>query len=271
MKRIFPGAGAIFLLMLCAIRSALASPDWVEFPAVGERLRGALYLPAGAGPHPAVVALHGCGGFAPNSARVRSWAQELNGEGFAVLFPDSFGSRKLASQCNVRNRKVRATRERIGDAHAALAYLQTRSDIKPTAISLLGWSNGGSTVISSVRPQRRATDVRHDFARAVAFYPGCNFELKRGGWTSRVPLLVLAGGADDWTPAASCAELVKGQSSVTIRIYPGAYHNFDDPNRPLRAREGVAFSADGSGRVHQGTDPVARKDSIARTLSFLAR
>ncbi len=246
------------------------TPSWVEIPAAGETLRGALYLPSGSGPHPAVLALHGCGGLSVRSARVRDWAVRLTDAGFAVLFADSFGSRGLKSQCGVRKRTIRATRERIGDAHAALAYLLARGDIKANAVSLLGWSNGGATVISSIAP-RHKPGLAADFARAVAFYPGCRFELRRGGWSSRVPLLILAGGADDWTPAAPCAELAKGQANVSITIYPGAYHNFDDPDRPVRQRTGTAYSADGSGIVHQGTDPKARKDAIVRTLEYLAR
>lgn len=260
---------AAALLLLATAAHAQAPLQWVNFPNGGESLRGALYLPGGAGPHPAVIALHGCGGLATRGPRVRDWVATLNGAGFAVLFPDSFGSRGLKSQCNVRQRAVRATRERIGDANAALAYLRSRADIKPGAISLLGWSNGGATIISAMRAERRP--AAGDFARAIAFYPGCRFELRRGGWSARTPLLILAGGADDWTPAAPCVELAKGQSNVSIQVYPGAYHNFDDPDRPVTVRRGTAFSADGSGRVHQGTDPAARKDSIARTLQFLAR
>jgi len=261
---------AAALLLLSTAAHAQAPLQWVNFPSGSQSLRGALYLPPGAGPHPAVIALHGCGGLAVRGARVRDWVATLNGAGFAVLFPDSFGSRGLKSQCNVRPRTVRATRERIGDAQAALAFLQSRAGIKANAISLLGWSNGGSTIISSVKNHRRPSGGT-DFARAVAFYPGCQFEQKRGDWSSRIPVLILTGGADDWTPAAPCVDLAKGHGNASIQVYPGAYRNFDDPNRPVTVRTGIAYSADGSGRVHQGADPAARKDSIARTLQFLAR
>lgn len=267
------------LLALCLIatqaHAQTAQMEWVSFPSGQENLRGALFIPPGAGPHPAIIALHGCGGLALKGARMRDWSGRLTKAGFAVLFPDSFGSRGLKSQCNVRKRTVRATRERVADVHAALAWLQTRKDIKTSAISLIGWSNGGATLVTALKPERKPASLKGDFAAAIAFYPGCRFELRRGGWRSRVPLLILAGGADDWTPAQPCIDLTKDMARarppVEIIVYPGAYHNFDHPGQPVRLRRGAAFSADGGGAVHQGTDPAARKAAIARTMMFLPR
>ena len=39
--------------------------------------------------------------------------------GFVVLFPDSFGSRGIGSQCRETNRMIHASRERVSDANAA--------------------------------------------------------------------------------------------------------------------------------------------------------
>ena len=83
------------------------------------------------------------------------------------------------------------------------------------------------------------------------------------------PLLV------DWTPAAACEQMVAGahgrSARTTIIVYPGAHHDFDHPNLPLRQRTGLASSADGSGRVHAGTDPAARADAIRRVPEWLKR
>jgi dienelactone hydrolase len=96
--------------------------------------------------------------------------------------------------------------------------------------------------------------------------------LERGNWRTRLPLLILIGEADDWTAAEPCRELAKaGGSSVSIVVYPGAYHDFDSPNGRLRERRGLAFTADKSGVAHQGIDPKARADAITRVPGFLAR
>ena len=42
-------------------------------------------------------------------------------------------------------------------------------------------------------------------------------------------------------------------------------------NKPVAQLTGLAFSADGSGRAHIGTNPAARADAIKRVPEWLAR
>jgi hypothetical protein len=99
-----------------------------------------------------------------------------------ALSRDSFGSRGLGPQCRNDEREVRPSRERVADAEAALRFLVARADVDPKAVSLLGWSNDGSTTLYAVEPKHAPTGV--DFARAIAFYPGCRLPLEHG-WKSR--------------------------------------------------------------------------------------
>src|SRR6202023_3053708 len=105
-----------------------------------------LFRPEGAGPFPTVVALHGCDGLMTRKGvlgtRSRDWAEHLVAAGFVVLFPDSFGSRGLGSQCTVRRRTVRSNRERVADANAARRWLQAQSYVDKNHVALLGWSSG---------------------------------------------------------------------------------------------------------------------------------
>lgn len=67
------------------------------------------------------------------------------------------------------------------------------------------------------------------FRAAIAFYPGCLLRLLR----LNAPLLVLIGEEDDWTPAARCRRMEVGPETsheFTLKIYPGAYHEFDRPD-----------------------------------------
>jgi dienelactone hydrolase len=145
-------------------------PETVMIGAEDVQLMAVLYRPSGPGPHPAVIALHGCGGLfntAGNpSARHADWGERLAARGFLVVMPDSFKSRGLGSQCGVLNRSVRPGRERVGDVLATKAWLQARSDVKAASISLLGWSNGGSTVLAAIRKDRKPADLAPDLARA---------------------------------------------------------------------------------------------------------
>jgi len=272
----------VILSLLASCHSAFAGTangQTITFPARDVALRGVLFLPGTPGPHPSVVALHGCSGLYSQDGslnpRHADWGSRLAAAGFIVLMPDSYGSRGLGPQCSVRDRQVRPGRERVFDADDARAYLQTRPDVKATAISLMGWSNGGSSVVQAVRVGADRPDSGADFAKAVAFYPGCRLAEETGSWHGRLPLLILIGGGDTWTPAQPCQALAdearQHGEDVTIKVYPGALHDFDHPGLGHHLREGLAYTGDGSGEAEVGTDPVARADALRSVPAFLAR
>jgi dienelactone hydrolase len=268
---------ALFALLGASVPAAAAVPDTVEYSSGDTKLKAHLFKPDGAGPFPAVVALHGCEGLygpANNlSIRYRDWAERLVKAGFAVIFPDSYGSRGHGNQCRVRM-TLRADRERMADANATRVWLQTQPFVKPERVSLLGWSGGGISVLWAVRPQARIRDDKPDFRSAVAFYPGCQ-RLDAAAWSARIPTLILSGGADDVVSARACEQMVSGargrSARATIVVYPGAYHDFDHPSRSVQTRTGYAFSTDNTGRIHTGSNPAARNDSHRRVLRWLAR
>ncbi len=268
---------ALLALLAGGARATANGPDMIEFHDGDVSLKAALYRPDGNGPFPAIVALHDCSSLLNSAGAVRNkyrdWAQLLVKAGFVVLFPDSYGSRGLGNQCANRSRSVRPERERVADANAARHWLEQQPDVQPNRVSLLGWSNGGVSVLWTVRPQHRH-DEKPDFRSAVALYPGCG-HLYSTAWSTRVPTLILIGALDDVASAQECERMVagaKGRSArVSIVVYPGAFHDFDHPNRPLQVRTGYAFSADGSGSIHTGTNAAARGDTLKRVPQWLAR
>jgi dienelactone hydrolase len=269
---------------LCALAGAAvwatasAAAGNVDIPAGGVTLHATLYRPKAAGPFPAVVALHDCGGLEHRPAATAQlygeWAKLLVGDGFVVLFPDSYGSRGLGPQCRVHETRVRASRERVADAIAARRWLQTQKFVRPEHISLLGWSSGGIAALWAVRPNAAPRDGSADFRSAVAFYPGCR-RLRETAWSTRIPTLILIGSADDWTPASTCQQMVAGARGRSARaeiiVYPGAHHEFDRADTPLRLRTGLAHTANPSGKAHGGTNPAARSDALKRVPQWLAR
>ena len=265
-------------LILLWTSAVLAAPDQVDIPNGTSTLHGTLYRPDGPGPFPAVVALHDCGGLTHRPVTevqlYAQWAQRLVADGFVVLFPDFFGSRGLGSQCREHDRKIRASRERVVDANAARRWLQQQSYVRGEHISLLGWSNGATAALWTVRPAAAPHNDGNDFRSAVALYPSCN-RLRETAWSARVPTLILIGSADDWTPAAACQQMVAGardrSARVQIVVYPGAHHQFDWANSPVRLRTGLAHAADPSGKAHTGTNPEARSDALKRVPQWLAR
>lgn len=276
--------GAALRILVVAATAAIcpgvatAAPDQVDIPAGDLTLHAMLYRPEGAGPFPAVVALHDCGGLGQRPSAdapvYNEWAHLLVASGFVVLFPDSFGSRSVGSQCREPERTIQASRERVADANAARRWLQNQSFVRAERISLLGWSSGAVAALWTVRPTTRPKGDNTDFRSAVALYPGCR-RLRDTAWSARIPTLILIGGADDWTPASACQQMVAeahGRSArVQLIVYPGAHHGFDWANSPVKLRTGLVNTVDPSGKAHGGTNPAARNDALKRVPQWLAK
>ena len=255
----------------------LPPPQQVDIPAPEGVLHAELYKPEGNGPFPTVIALHGCGGLGGHSEavlpRYRDWAERLLKEGHAVLLPDSYGSRGMGPQCRVKERKVRARRERVEDVVAARQWLMQQPWAARDRISLIGWANGASALLWAVRPQLSSRGSEPDFRAAIAFYPDCRISAGLG-WSARVPTLLMIGAKDDVSSPPACRAMIegaRGRSALTrIVVYPGAYHDFDRANLPLHALAGssdVTLPEHG----HLGSDAVARADSQKLVAQWLAR
>lgn len=225
---------------------------------------------------PAWVLLHGCGGpYASNgllAARMRQYARLFNEQGMHALVLDSLTPRGEKELCTQRTAERRVTQtQRRRDALGALEWLAARADVDPSRLGLIGWSNGGSTVLAATNanhPEVAAATWRP--SHAVAFYPGCADEQRRG-YRPAAPLLMLLGAADDWTPIGPCRALAEraGESHVQMHVYPGAFHGFDGQGA-LRLRSDVPGGARPGQGVHVGGDPAARAASRDELLRFLA-
>ncbi|MBI5716847.1 MAG: dienelactone hydrolase family protein [Burkholderiales bacterium] len=236
--------------------------------------------PAGAKPAPALLLLHGCGGLFERpraerqlGPRYTELAAALNALGIHVLVTDSLTPRGERELCTQRTGERKVTQlQRRRDALGALAWLARQPGVDAARLGLLGWSNGGSTVLAAtnlVHPEVRRAAVRPSLA--VAFYPGCEAELRRG-YRPSAPLLMLLGEADDWTPAAPCKVLAaRAAASVPApqwEAYEGAHHGFDG-TAPLRLRRDVPNGANPGQGVHVGAHPEARAAARARLERFL--
>lgn len=216
----------------------------VRFPGPDVELSGILFEPAAPARRgerrPAVVLMHGCSGmFTPSDrlpARNRDWAERFAGRGFVALNVDSFTPRGIRTVCEIKvsERPAQPWETRVADAYAALDWLVRRADVDPKNMLAVGWSHGGSTVMGIVRPEalgRRANGPR--FRAAIAFYPGCVQPLRAKGYQATMPVLILQGELDDWSPAEPCIELTKklenSRFPPAIIVYPGAHHGFDSP------------------------------------------
>lgn len=223
----------------CAARGGTSAVRFTNLtPAAPVAIDATLVRPAGNGPFPAVIQLHGCAGLEPQSYR---WARWLAERGYVSLVVDSYGPRGVKGDCRTGPDEPPIT-ARFDDAMGALRYLQAQPFVRPDRIAAIGWSQGGVYAMAVIngpsleRAKQRGVELpAAGFAAAIAFYPG--------GCKSLIdeqvirPLLVLIGGADDWTPAATCQRMADAMkmrgADVSIVVYPGAYHYFDVEGREL--------------------------------------
>jgi dienelactone hydrolase len=252
---------AILLLFLAA---AVARAETVRFPSVavgnmpaGPELSGWLYRPDGAGPFPAIVLAHPCNGV---SAHTGTWGRRLASWGYVTVAPDSFGPRGEKSGVCGRGKAVSGN-VRVTDVAGALEWLNAQPFVRKNDIGLIGHSHGGWTTMRAVQGSYGL--AQRGLKAAVAYYPSC--------WAAMdgdvaVPLLILIGDNDDWTPADNCRRLQAAGFTrpdlVQAIYYPNAHHSFDNqvPDRTITVADGTSHRL--------GYDPVAGPDAEARTRAF---
>jgi dienelactone hydrolase len=231
LMRSLVGAGLCLAATSCAVPAdTAAGADEVRIPPVeAPRARmpekfipAVLRLPRGNGPFPAVIVLHGCSGRGPSQI---TWARRLNAWGYAAVIPDSMTPRGIKRVCEPHDQPLVTPRDRVGDIGSTVAWLKSQPEIDPGRIAVLGLSHGGSAAALATQRSYENFGLR----AAIDYYGPCIDPAAHGD----VPLLVLAGEADDWGhPAARCQAyaLAVQPEVVEVYSYPGVYHAFDNPD-----------------------------------------
>ena len=246
-------------------------------PGTPQRIEGKLYKPDGRGPFPALVLLHGCQGVV---RQTQTWAHWLRERGYVALVTDSFGPRNDPADCKGGDDSGPST-ARFDDAIGALRYLQAQPFVIPDRVASFGWSQGGLFAMSVINgptlERARARGVtlpRAGYAAAIAMYPGgCEAYVKE---LVIRPLLLLIGGADDWTPPQYCREMTAAMKArgadVTLVEYPGAYHYFDIVGQRKEVLKDIEQPyTPGTFGVTVAYDPAAAADASRRLEDFLTR
>lgn len=274
------------IILVCEVWAGPASAkDYsrVSFGSSGDSrtvITGLVFRPDGDGPFGAVVGMHGCNGlFEADGVAVAhyvSWGRVLREAGYIVLLVDSLGSRGIASLCGSRSPSPIRWEQLSSDAYGALAYLKQRTDVRPSAIAIMGWSMGGDVVLRTISRESavRSADLLGNFSAAIAFYPGgCAGLARAGSWKPDVPLLLQLGEADNYTPPQPCIGMIEKipgrRTTVEFDLYRDAYHLFDHPEMPAHPFTGIVYR-DGSSPMI-GTNAAARAAAIGRVKEFLRR
>ena len=170
-----------------------------------------LAAPEGDGPFPAIVLMHGCSGTEKNTAHQTVWrglnrhARLLNENGYVTLIVDSFGSRRITDGCQTGGKYYSL---QLGDSYAAFDHLASLPSVDADRIGFVGLSLGGGTAIRiAARPATAGS--RQGTRAVVAYYPYCDHIYRFD-----LPLLILIGAEDDWTPASLCQALARAHPTV---------------------------------------------------------
>lgn len=127
-----------------------------------------LFVPAGTGPYPAVVVMHGVGGLWANdnpengvmNPHFEEWGSRFQQLGYVALFLDSYSARGIVEFPNRRPSSIPSDSDalcsprhvRPADAYAALEYLRTEAPVPVEwgRVGLMGFSHGAESALASV-------------------------------------------------------------------------------------------------------------------------
>jgi dienelactone hydrolase len=218
---------SLFFAIGCPLGAQAYETVSIKTYSVGSRtdtITAELFRPSGSGPFPAVVLMHGCGGWQPAVLNaLHTHALQFIDRGYVVLNVDSFGPRGNSGGvvCESNARLADALDYRTYDALSALHYLQSLPFIDPKRIFLMGQSNGGSVAIIAAKQ-----NIPVNYRAVAAYYPWCG-ALPSPRVKLTAPVIVFSGGKDDWTPARECRNKTSAGAALKVIEYPDAAHSFD--------------------------------------------
>jgi carboxymethylenebutenolidase len=239
-------------IFLCAIPVLLASfaadaraQQAVTFPSGDSTAQALLYLPPGAGPHPALIVIHEWWGL---NDWIKQEAAGYAAKGYVTLAVDLYRG-KVAADPEMAHELSRGLPQDQGvrDLTAAVAWLQSRKDVKRDRIGAVGWCMGGGYALQLA--------IASPSLRAVAINYGSLATDKAALGQIHAAVLGNFGGQDRGIPPEAVHAFEAAMQSlgkpVDAKIYPQAGHAFENPNNA------------------SGFRPADAADALARIDSFL--
>lgn len=205
-----------------------------------------VFKPAGLGPFPVALILHGCGGKTPF---LEDYARTAVAAGWAAVVVDSLKPRGLtlmdAKLTVCTGLRVRGGK-RAADVFAMLAWLEEQAWADASQVFLAGWSHGGWTIMDAYALGERAALVTgladagpkrlHRAVRGTMLvYPFAGYPsltIRHGWGQATPPVWSVVAGKDQvvgWkAPKLALDRLARDGLSVDQMFLPDATHAFDD-------------------------------------------
>lgn len=260
--------GWIFLVVTMSVLSGAASvearePDWILVDSIGlekylpkrtaekfqsvpenrgltpedasvEKVKVKIYRQQGEGSFPAIIYLHGCGGY--TSGYFKPWREMFSSLGYVAVVVDSWATRRISSVCD-RKDLAFYVMARVGDVYGVLNYIienREKYKVDPGRVVLFGNSNGAfvthlSLQVRTFRRIRKFVKPGAKLAGGIALYPHCTGKRP----TFYNPLTIIIGEEDNWTLPEKCRKWVDSPTSpksapLDVHFLPDATHGFDN-------------------------------------------
>lgn len=223
------------LILTSPLFAAVRSKE-VSFKSGDATVHGVLYLPEGAGAHPAIIVIHEWWGLVP---WVKEQAADLAGQGYVALAVDLYRGQSTTDPKVASGLMRGLPPERgVGDLLAAVTYLKGLKAVDAKRMGAVGWCMGGGFAarLAVADPDLKAVAINYgelptDPAALKKIHAAV---LGTFGGQDRV---VTPQEADAFTQA-----LRRMGKQVDIKFYPDAGHAFENPNnksgyRPADARD----------------------------------
>ncbi len=263
-----------------------SAPD-LSFPVEATPIEQATYpqmlllKPEGAGPFPAVMLGHQCGGLVFSKANPRAanwsmlqWAKDFQQAGYVALLVDFMGPRGAVQVCQGPQAGVTLGRT-AKDFFQAAEHLRKLPYVDAEKVGLVGFSQGALVAFyNNSKRMREAIGASRGFDAYVSFYPPCRIPADRTVVDAvqrdiERPHLMLLAGADTETPASECealaAPLKAGGQPIEFHTYAGKTHCWDCKSLNGYTKQGR------HGPVVYTYDEETTRDSFERTRAFLAK
>lgn len=231
-------------LLLCALLSLLVLPalranaqQAVTFPSGGQTASGFLYLPHGAGPHPAIVVIQEWWGVTP---WIKQQAARYAADGYVALAVDLYRG-KATDDPEVAHELMRGLPQDQGvrDLVSGFNYLAARRDVDRNRIGAVGWCMGGTYAALLA--------VNEPHLRAVAINYGALPTEKSSLESIHAKVLGNFGALDQGISPESVHAFQASMQSlgkpVDAKIYSDAGHAFENPGNKTGYRPADAADA----------------------------
>jgi carboxymethylenebutenolidase len=230
--RSFQSARGAFPAALLLLAASNAHAGWLtgEFTSGGKPVTEYHCVPNGAGPHPAVVMLHGATDRKDaGNAEYEKMCGDLAGLGYYTEFIEYYSQTDAVGP----GQPVQMKEDFpiwLAEIHSGLDALDKNPSVDPHRVAMMGFSLGSFLSLSTgaIDPDQ--------IAAIVEYYGGLPPALQYGAKTMP-PTLILHGDKDVLVPVAMAHELdellTKEKRPHEMKIYEGANHAFNFAELPF--------------------------------------